>query len=755
MLDLDGRPHWGKRHEAPARAARAALPGVGAVRGRCAPRLDPDGVFVNDHLARTLGGRRCIARRGMTDDLQTRYEQAVAGRDAPFAVVDLDALRGQRRRSCVGQAGGLPVRVASKSLRCVDVLRAGARARGGGTRLPRRARLHAGRGAAPRHRGRRRPARRLPQCRPRGAVRGRSAGRRRARRRPDRADGRLGRGRRRWCRSRLGAPRVRLPVAVDLDTSWRPVRRGSVAGAAPVAGTHPGAGGRAGPGSGRRRRISSWSGLMAYEGQVAGVGDTCAGHAAAQRGGARRCRPRRCASSGPAAAGHRGRPRRARRARRALELVNGGGTGSLARTAAAGAVTELAAGSGLYAPTLFDTYRSLALRPAALFALPVVRRPGRRRRNGARWRLRRVRTRRRTGCPARCCPAGLRLTGHGGRRRGADPGPRRGRRRAADRRPRVVPPRQGRRAVRAVRQAAAGRGRPGRRRGADIPRRGQELRMTRADLPQPTTDAGRAGLAALLADPGAALIGLDFDGTLAPIVPDPDAARGHPDVPAGPARLAPPASGSRSSPAVRPRSRSTTARSPTSRAWWCSVTTAWSGGRAARCIAPEDPRRSTTARRRLPDAARRPPARRTGTYVEDKGAAVAVHTRRHRRPGGRARPGRGHRCASWPSRDRAGRRAGPVRARAAAGRRRQGRRAARAGRGGGRRRPWCSSATTSATSPAFDAVDDAARGRPAGTAGVQRVDRGDRARRAGRPGGRRARRVWSRCSSALADALCR
>jgi D-serine deaminase-like pyridoxal phosphate-dependent protein len=39
-------------------------------------------------------------------------------------------------------------------------------------------------------------------------------------------------------------------------------------------------------------------------------------------------------------------------------------------------VTEVAAGSGLYAPTLFDTYRSFAPRPAALFALPVVRRPG-------------------------------------------------------------------------------------------------------------------------------------------------------------------------------------------------------------------------------------------------------------------------------------------------------------------------------------------------------------------------------------------
>jgi D-serine deaminase-like pyridoxal phosphate-dependent protein len=38
-------------------------------------------------------------------------------------------------------------------------------------------------------------------------------------------------------------------------------------------------------------------------------------------------------------------------------------------------VTEVAAGSGLYGPTLFDAYTSFSPRPAALFALAVVRRP--------------------------------------------------------------------------------------------------------------------------------------------------------------------------------------------------------------------------------------------------------------------------------------------------------------------------------------------------------------------------------------------
>ncbi|GAB3677233.1 alanine racemase [Angustibacter aerolatus] len=58
-----------------------------------------------------------------------------------------------------------------------------------------------------------------------------------------------------------------------------------------------------------------------------------------------------------------------------LELVNGGGTGSLEATARDTAVTELTAGSGLYCPTLFDRYRAFRPRPAAWFALPVVRRP--------------------------------------------------------------------------------------------------------------------------------------------------------------------------------------------------------------------------------------------------------------------------------------------------------------------------------------------------------------------------------------------
>ncbi|WP_461029109.1 type III PLP-dependent enzyme domain-containing protein, partial [Streptomyces sparsus] len=59
-----------------------------------------------------------------------------------------------------------------------------------------------------------------------------------------------------------------------------------------------------------------------------------------------------------------------------LEFVNGGGTGSVQHTAGEDCVTEIAAGSGLLMPRLFDNYTSFSGRPAALFAQPVVRRPG-------------------------------------------------------------------------------------------------------------------------------------------------------------------------------------------------------------------------------------------------------------------------------------------------------------------------------------------------------------------------------------------
>jgi trehalose 6-phosphate phosphatase len=145
-------------------------------------------------------------------------------------------------------------------------------------------------------------------------------------------------------------------------------------------------------------------------------------------------------------------------------------------------------------------------------------------------------------------------------------------------------------------------------------------------LPTPTTGAGRRGLAALLAQPSAALIGLDFDGTLAPIVPDPDAARAHPDVPPALARLAPRLG----------RLAIITGRPAQIAVDYANLAhierlvvlghyglERWEGGRLT---APPDDPAIATARTRVPELLAELGV--ADAYVEDKGRAVAVHLRR-------------------------------------------------------------------------------------------------------------------------------
>ena len=111
------------------------------------------------------------------------------------------------------------------------------------------------------------------------------------------------------------------------------------------------------------------AGLMGYEGHVAGVGDTPANPAL------RAVLPRLQRASMAELAERRAAAVAAVREVADVELVNGGGTGSLHLTGREPAVTELTAGSGFYAPTLFDRYSAFTLTPAAMFALPVCRRP--------------------------------------------------------------------------------------------------------------------------------------------------------------------------------------------------------------------------------------------------------------------------------------------------------------------------------------------------------------------------------------------
>lgn len=109
-------------------------------------------------------------------------------------------------------------------------------------------------------------------------------------------------------------------------------------------------------------------GIMGYEGQIAGMGDNQPGLSrfairALQSRSAAELAERRAAAVA------------AVRAVAPLEFVNGGGTGSLELTTVEDAVTELAAGSGLFAPRLFDFYTRFTPQPAAYFVLSVVRRP--------------------------------------------------------------------------------------------------------------------------------------------------------------------------------------------------------------------------------------------------------------------------------------------------------------------------------------------------------------------------------------------
>ncbi len=119
-----------------------------------------------------------------------------------------------------------------------------------------------------------------------------------------------------------------------------------------------------------RRRHVTLVGLMAYEGQIAGVGNNVPGKSInnalirrMQKASYRDVRARRDEIVGAVTEVAK------------LEFVNGGGTGSIELTASEPAVTEVAAGSGFYAPLLFDHYHSFHLVPAAMFALPIVRKP--------------------------------------------------------------------------------------------------------------------------------------------------------------------------------------------------------------------------------------------------------------------------------------------------------------------------------------------------------------------------------------------
>ncbi|MFE4966891.1 trehalose-phosphatase [Streptomyces sp. NPDC056660] len=150
-------------------------------------------------------------------------------------------------------------------------------------------------------------------------------------------------------------------------------------------------------------------------------------------------------------------------------------------------------------------------------------------------------------------------------------------------------------------------------------------------LPTPRTPAGREGLEALLSQPRSALVGLDFDGTLAPIVADPEQARAHPDAVPALAALAPKVAavavitGRPAEIAVRyggfagvPGLDHLVVLGHYGAERWDAAT--------GEITAPPPHPGIAAVRAELPAVIEAAGAR--GTWIEDKGHAVAVHTRR-------------------------------------------------------------------------------------------------------------------------------
>ncbi|MER5182816.1 trehalose-phosphatase [Streptomyces sp. NPDC002896] len=155
-------------------------------------------------------------------------------------------------------------------------------------------------------------------------------------------------------------------------------------------------------------------------------------------------------------------------------------------------------------------------------------------------------------------------------------------------------------------------------------------------LPTPRNDAGRRGLEAIIAHPEQAVIGLDFDGTLAPIVPDPEQARAHPDAVPAMSALAPKVrsvaviTGRPADLAVRyggfadaPGLEHLVVLGHYGAERWDAVTRA--------VQAPPPPPGVAAVRTELPGLLEALGVSR-GTWIEDKGRAIAVHTRRAEDP---------------------------------------------------------------------------------------------------------------------------
>jgi D-serine deaminase-like pyridoxal phosphate-dependent protein len=293
--------------------------------------------------------------------LRRRYDAATADLEPPFAIVDLEALRANAA-ALVRRAGGKPIRVASKSVRCrailEDVLAMDGFAGIMAFTLPEALWLASRRVSDDILLG-------YPTT-DRAALAALAADAHAAATitvmvdSTDHLD---------LIEKELGDHQVR--VCLELDASYVALG-GKIRIGARRSPVHTPAQAAALAREIVRRPGLRLAGIMAYESQIAGVGDDPPGRPAR----ARAIRTMQARSRLELAKRRAAVVRAVREVQPDLEFVNGGGTGSVEKTAAEKAVTEVAAGSGLYHSVLFDYYTNFTGRPAALFALPVVRRPG-------------------------------------------------------------------------------------------------------------------------------------------------------------------------------------------------------------------------------------------------------------------------------------------------------------------------------------------------------------------------------------------
>jgi D-serine deaminase-like pyridoxal phosphate-dependent protein len=297
---------------------------------------------------------------GVRERSYEELESIFTGVDAPFALADLDAMW-SNASEMLGRAAGTPIRVASKSLRCRGLL-AAILERDAGFRglmtftLPESLWLH-GLGfedlllAYPTaHRGALAELGRLESERPPIVMVDSS----------EQLD---------YIEAAVRVPARPIRVCIELDVGWWLIGGRLKIGAkrSPVRSPEQA---RALAREIAARRSFELAAIMGYEAHIAGVGDRPLGKRV--QAPLIRFVKRRSAAE---IAERRAAVVAAVREIAPVAIVNGGGTGSIHTTRREDVVTEITAGSGFFAPTLFDRYADFRLTPAAMFAMPVVRRP--------------------------------------------------------------------------------------------------------------------------------------------------------------------------------------------------------------------------------------------------------------------------------------------------------------------------------------------------------------------------------------------